>query len=76
MKDVFKVISLSMYKDTSSLKVQIPEGRNHAAIEEVKMVQKDHMVSVRFPAKRRDASKHLFNALLIGESDVSQGDIW
>jgi len=45
--------------------------RNCAAIKEVKMVQKDHMVLVRFPAKRRDAGKCLFNALLKGETNVA-----
>ncbi len=74
-KNVFEVVSLLTHKETSSLKVQIPKGRNCVAVEEVEMVQKDHVVSVRFPAKRRDVGKCLFDALLKGELDVSQGDI-
>ena len=70
-KNVFKVIRLLTYKDISSFKVQISEDRNCVAIEEVKMVQKDHVVSVRFPAKRRDVGKCLFNALLKGETNVA-----
>jgi len=33
------------------------------------------VVSVRFPAKRGNASEHLFDALLIGEPNISQRDI-
>jgi len=74
-KNILEVISLSSNKDTSSFKVQIPKSRNHVAIEKVKMVQKDHMVPVRFPTKRRNAGKHFFNALLEGELNITQGDI-
>jgi len=70
-KEILEVISLPTYKNMSSLKVQVTEDRDGAAIEEVKMVQKDHMVSVRFPAKRRDVGKHLFNALLKGKTNVA-----
>ncbi len=33
------------------------------------------MVSVRFPTNRGNARKRLFDALLIGESNISQRDI-
>jgi len=38
VKNVLEVKSLLMYKDMSSLKVQITEDRNGAAVEEVEMV--------------------------------------
>jgi len=38
VKKVLEVISLSTYKDISSLKVQITEDRDGAAVEEVEVV--------------------------------------
>ncbi len=75
MKNVLEVISLSTHKDIPSFKVQIPEDSDGAAVEEVKVVQMYYVVPVRFPAKRRDAAKHFLDALLIGESNISQRDI-